>query len=175
MSTHGAHIALDAKALTEEGEFAGYAAVFGNVDAGRDIIVPGAFDASLKARPAARVKLLRQHDQNDPIGVVVSLTSDSYGLKAKGRIITETVRGRETLVLMRAGALDAMSIGYRAVRDRWDGAKGARVLERIDLFEVSVVTFGMNPKAGISAVKGDGRARALVAAIERAHAALRAT
>jgi len=175
MSMHGLLIELDTKSIAEDGTFSGYAATFGNVDQGGDIILPGAFAKSLLARPATRVKMLRQHDQSEPIGVWTSLVEDRKGLKAEGRIIVDTVKGRETHLLMKAGALDGMSIGYRVKRARFDRAKNARLIEEVELAEVSIVTFPMNPKATVTAVKNHDpdRARRLVGAMTRAALALR--
>lgn len=166
---------IDFKAVTDEGEFSGYAAVFNNEDHGRDIVLPAAFAKSLQRRPAGRVKMLRQHDPEEPIGIWLDLQEDARGLKAKGKLILETVKGRETHALMRAGALDGMSIGYRTIKDRYDRAKGIRYLEELDLPEISVVTFPMNDRARVSAVKYEDadRARAIVAACNRAMEALR--
>ena len=44
----------------------------------------------------------------------------SAGLKAEGRLILSTVKGRETYELLKAGALDGFSIGYKTIRDRID-------------------------------------------------------
>lgn len=177
MSTeHGFTLELDVKALAEDGTFTGYASTFNNVDLGRDIVMPGAFQKSLAVRPASRVKLLRNHDASEPVGVVLSLEEDAKGLKIKGQVTGETARGRETLSLMRTGALDAMSIGYRTIKDTFDRVKGARLLQQLDLYECSICTFPMNPRATVSAVKSDEaleRARALVRAIQRVTEALK--
>jgi Escherichia/Staphylococcus phage prohead protease len=167
---------LDVKAITEEGEFTGHAAVFNNEDLGRDVILPGAFAKSLTRRPAGKVKMLRQHDPEEPIGIWLDLAEDKKGLRAKGKLILDTVKGRETYALMRAGALDGLSIGFRTVKDRFDRAKGVRYLEELDVPEISIVTFPLNPRATVSTVKGHDteRARALVQAINRAKEALRA-
>ncbi len=167
---------LDCKSVSAEGEFKGYASVFNNQDHGRDIVVPGAFAKSLQRRPAGKVKMLRQHDADEPIGVWLDLTEDAKGLHVKGKLILDTVKGRETHALMRAGALDGLSIGYRTIKDRYDRAKGVRYLEELDVPEISIVTFPMNPRATVASVKGHDpeRARALVAAINRAKEALRA-
>lgn len=167
---------LDTKAVTAEGQFEGYASVFGNEDLGKDVMVAGAFTKSLARRPAAKVKLLRQHYTDEPIGVWQELTEDSKGLKGRGQLILDTAKGRETHALMRAGALDGLSIGYRTLKDRFDRQKGIRYLEEVDLVEVSIVTFPANPKAVVSAVKGEEaaeRARALVREINRLTEALR--
>ena len=167
-------ITLDVKAVADDGAFEGYASVFDVEDLGRDVVKAGAFARSLKARPAAKVKLLRGHDMSAPIGVWTELREDSKGLYAKGRLVLETVLGRETHALMKAGALDGLSIGYRTVRDTIDRKKGVRLLEEVDLVEVSIVTLAMNPAATITSVKNhnESRARALVAALNRARAAL---
>lgn len=163
-------IELDTKAVSAEGEFEGYGSIFNVEDLGKDIVLPGAFAKSLARRPAAKVKMLRGHDPADPIGVWTELVEDGKGLRVKGRLILETVKGRETHVLMKAGALDGLSIGYRSLKDRYDRAKGVRLLEEIDLPEISVLAFPMNTRATVSRVKSDdaaGHARALVAEINR--------
>lgn len=166
---------FDTKAVTEAGEFTGYGAIFNNEDLGRDVIMPGAFAKSLARRPAGKVKMLRGHDQSEPIGIWTELTEDGKGLRAKGKLILETTKGRETHALMRAGALDGLSIGFRSVKDRFDRAKGIRFLEELDVPEISIVTFPMNPRATVATVKSADmeRARALIAAIHRATEALR--
>jgi HK97 family phage prohead protease len=171
----GVAFELDTKAVTDEGEFVGYGAVFNNEDLGRDIVVPGAFAKSIASRPANKVKMLRGHDTSEPIGIWLDLAEDAKGLRAKGKLILQTTLGRETHALMRAGALDGLSIGFRTVKDRYDRAKGVRYLEELDVPEISVVTFPMNPRATISTVKSEEaeRARALVRAITRATEALR--
>ena len=157
----------------DDGEFSGYASTFNNEDLGKEIVMPGAFAKSLQRRPAGKVKMLRQHDSSEPIGIWLDLAEDSRGLKARGKLILDTTKGRETHALMKAGALDGLSIGFRTLKDRYDRQKGVRFLEELDLPEISVVTFGMNPRATVSAVKSEAeRARALVDAIIRAKEAL---
>jgi uncharacterized protein len=175
MTDRGSAITLDTKAVSEDGEFEGYASTFGNIDQGRDIVVKGAFANSLKVRPAGKVKLLRQHDWNSPIGVLVEAKEDSRGLFVKGKLVLESALARETHALMKAGALDSMSIGFRVIRDEFDRVKQVRKLLEIDLRECSIVTFAMNESAAISAVKADDEhARRVVAALNRAARAFRA-
>ncbi len=140
-------------AVEADGTFSGYASLFGQADLGRDMVMPGAFAASLKKRGAAGVKMLFQHDPNQPIGVWLDIREDGEGLYVKGRLTTEVERAREVLSLMRAGALDGLSIGYRTVRGRTDAKTGIRSLYEVDLWEISVVTFPMLPEARVSAVK----------------------
>jgi HK97 family phage prohead protease len=170
----GFTIELDTKAIAEDGTFAGYASTFADADLGREVMVSGAFKKSLDQRPTEKVKMLRSHDPSEPIGVWTEVKEDSKGLFARGRLILDTLKGRETYALMKAGALDGLSVGYRTIKDRFDRAKGIRFLQEVELFEISVVTFPMNPRASIASVKGDhDRARLLIGSINRAAEALR--
>lgn len=164
-------LALDLKSISDEGEFEGVAAAFGNVDQGRDIIVKGAFAKSIQARPAGKVKMLFQHRPDEPIGVWTSLIETSKGLIAKGKLILESARAREVHALMKAGAMDGLSVGYRTLKDEYDRVKGIRRLLQLDLREISIVTFPMNESAAVTAVKNADAAR-IVAALRKATAAL---
>lgn len=143
----------DLTRVEADGAFSGYASIFGKVDLGRDIVMPGAFAESLAKRGVNGIKLLFQHDPNEPIGVWETIREDGKGLWVKGRLMTEVARAREVLSLMRAGALDGLSIGFRTVEGRKDPTSGVRRLHKIDLWEISVVTFPMLPEARVDAVK----------------------
>lgn len=160
-------VACDLKAVEADGTFSGYASRFNVADLGRDLVLPGAFRESIARRGARGVKLLFQHDPAEPIGVWLELREDAGGLFVRGRILPEVERGREVLALMRAGALDGLSIGFRAVEGRADSKTGVRRLSKIDLWEISVVTFPMQPEARISAVKNFDTAR-LASALRKA-------
>lgn len=136
-----------------EGEFEGYASVFGIKDQGQDIVAPGAFRRSLRMRGVGGVKLLFQHDAREPIGVWRDIREDAHGLYVRGRILPELQRGRDVLALLRAGALDGLSIGYQVVRAQADRKAGARILMDVDLWEISIVTFPLLPAARVTAVK----------------------
>lgn len=167
-------VELDAKGLGDDGTFEGYASPFSTADRGRDIVMPGAFTKSLVDRPAAKVRMLRNHDQREPIGTWLAMSEDSTGLHVKGRLIEATRLGAETKALMQEGALDGLSIGFRTKRATLDRKSQHRSLHEIDLFEVSIVTFPMHPDALIARKHDDPeRARSLVAALNRATAALR--
>lgn len=135
-----------------DGWFEGYASLFGQPDSAGDIVARGAFRRSLKARGAGGVKLLYQHVAAEPIGVWTELYEDAVGLFARGRVLTELSRGRDVLALMREGALDGLSIGFKTVRARTDAATGRRTIFDADLWEVSVVTFPMLERARVTRV-----------------------
>jgi HK97 family phage prohead protease len=148
-------------AVEADGTFAGYASLFGKPDLGRDVVMPGAFAESLRRRGAGGIRMLWQHDPNQPIGTWLEVREDARGLYVKGRLAPGVARAREVLSLIRAGALDGLSIGYRTVRARKDAASGTRRLIEVDLFEVSVVTFPMLPGARVESVKRAPLARTL--------------
>tara|TARA_Y100001972_G_scaffold10_1_gene22 strand:- start:1380 stop:2558 length:1179 start_codon:yes stop_codon:yes gene_type:complete len=142
-----------------EGEFEGYASTFGNVDKGNDVVVNGAFRKSLRRRPYNKVKLLYQHRTDEPIGVFKGMREDDNGLYVKGQLAMGTQKGREVYELMKMGALDAMSIGFKAdpKSQSYDERRRKRFLRDVDLMEVSLVTFPMNDKAVVHQVKGADR------------------
>lgn len=143
----------------DERTFEGYGAFFNNVDSYGDVIMPGAFAKTLAAHEQAgtRPPMLLDHGfaaGGEVIGVWEQLSEDGRGLYAKGRLI-DTRAGRDTYVALKEGALNGMSIGYRAtefeLRARPEDPK--RRLKSVDLVELSVVAVPANPKARVAAVK----------------------
>lgn len=136
----------------ESGEFSGYAAVFGNVDSGRDVIERGAFSKTIR-EDFDRIKILSQHtDCELPIGKPLELREDDKGLFIRGKI-SDTAKGRDIQTLMKDGVLNELSIGYDAVEFDYDSEQGVRRLKEIKLWEVSIVTWAMNDQAKIDEVK----------------------
>jgi HK97 family phage prohead protease len=133
--------------------FEGYASLFGVADLGKDTVAPGAFAASLARRGAGGVRMLWQHDPGEPIGRWLSIVEDARGLRVRGKLNLAVARAREIHALIKEGAVDGLSIGFRVERARQDRAAGLRRLERLDLWEISVVTFPMQPGARVSGVK----------------------
>ena len=147
--------------------FSGYGAVFGNVDSYGDVIEPGAFSqylADVKAGRTPWPAMLAQHggwgmgaDDLTPIGVWTDLAEDGTGLKVEGRL-ADTPRGRELHSLMKMEprpAIDGLSIGY--IAKEWEPRSKPedprRRLKRIELVEISPVTFPANGKARVKDVK----------------------
>jgi HK97 family phage prohead protease len=124
--------------------FAGYAAVFDRVDRGGDVVRAGAFAGALK-RGAGAVPLLWQHQAGRPIGRVEYLREDRRGLRVIGR-----VADAKAAALLGAGAVSGLSFGYRV---REAKGVGPRELIALELVEVSLVTFPMQPKARVHMVE----------------------
>lgn len=156
MTTQRKHlqVPVEIKALATEGEFEGYASIFNNVDLGADVVLPGAFKKKdMALTKDGKVRVLYQHDWDKPIGKAV-VEEDSTGLHFKASLILANSVAKDAYVLMKEDVLDGMSFGFDVLPGGADYTEGGiRQLKRLKLWEISPVTFGMNPKAGISAVK----------------------
>ncbi len=148
---------LDLTSVEPSGTFEGYASLFHVEDLSHDVIAPGAFRDTLAKRGTGGIRMLYQHDPNEPIGIWEQLAEDGRGLKVKGRLLPEIVRAREVLALMKAGALEGLSIGFRTEKGVRDPRSGIRKLTKIDLWEISVVTFPMQPGATVTTIKSGAR------------------
>lgn len=136
----------------DDGTISGYGSVFNVKDQGGDMLVPGAFKSSLtKSLP----KMLWQHDPRAVIGVWTKAAEDSKGLHVEGRVLPEVAKGAEALALLRAKAIDGLSIGYITKDYEIEGAGHDRLrkLKEVTLPEVSIVTFPMNTEATVTDVK----------------------
>lgn len=131
--------------------FAGYAALFDRVDRGGDIVRRGAFARAVATGPA-RVPLLWQHEPGKPIGRIETIAEDARGLRVIGRLAEASGAGREAAALLRDGAIGGLSFGYR-VKGKLNRTN--RELTDLDLVEVSLVTFPMQPAARVHAVAED--------------------
>ncbi len=131
---------------------AGYASVFDVPDKGRDVVRKGAF-ARAAAGGGAGVPLLWQHDAKRPIGRVERLSEDSRGLRVIACLADGSGQAAEALALLRSGAVAGLSFGYRVVSGARDAKSGLRELTDLELLEVSLVTFPMQPLARVHAVE----------------------
>lgn len=132
----------------------GYASLFWAKDLNDDVVAAGAFAESLAKTGPRGVKMLHGHDAGEPVGVWDEVREDARGLWVRGRISGDTARGRMTAALVRTGALDGLSIGFRTRRARGDGGR-LRVLSEVELWEVSIVTFPMLPGARLKLVSSE--------------------
>ncbi len=142
------------------GVFSGYASLFNVSDQTGDIVMPGAFHTSLLKRPAEDIRMLFQHDPAEPVGSWLEVRETDKGLYVLGRLDKNVQRGRELLSLLESRGLDGLSIGFKTISARKDRATSARLLTKIDLWEISLVTFPMLEGARVSAVKSRHRAKA---------------
>lgn len=133
-------------------EFEGYASTFGNVDLGRDIVMPGAFSDAVASQK--QIPMLWQHGTYEPIGVFTGLREDNKGLFVRGQMpVNDTMVAGRVRPQMEIGSIRQMSIGYRTNKSEIDEEANVRRLIDIELLEISLVTFPMNPEAEITSVK----------------------
>jgi HK97 family phage prohead protease len=143
----------------DQGTFTGRASVFGDPpDRYGDVIAPGAFQRSLEEHKAAGTSplMLWSHDLSEPIGVWTSVRETRSALEVEGRLVLETQRGAEAYALMKAGAINGLSIGF--ISRKSEARKGGgRVLKDLDLVEVSLVSVPAASRARILSVKSPRR------------------
>lgn len=150
----------DFKALAGESDgktrrVSGYASTFGNEDRHNDIIAPGAFSEWVSEFGAGRriCKMCWQHDIFEPVGVWNMFRVDQKGLYCEGTIFSDIPEGFKVARLIEGGAIDSMSIGYIPTEFEINPRTGVRTLTKIELVEVSFVTFPANPEAVITNIK----------------------
>lgn len=144
------------KAKGNTGEFEGYASIFGNVDDGYDLIEAGAFKEFAYTRDQ-KIVTLWHHRMSEPVGKS-DVAQDAKGLAFKGQLVMEDPLAQRAYIHMKAGTIDGMSIGYDVLPGGAEYTNaGVRVLKGLKLWEISVVTFGMNSQARIETVKAAGQ------------------
>lgn len=133
------------------GVFTGKASVYGVIDLGNDVVMPGAFTETLEEL-ANEILIANAHDQKDVIGTATLADSPEALLVKEGRLELELPTAQATHIRMKKGLVKGLSIGYAALKAK--KVAGKRELHRIKLFEVSPVSFPMLPAASIAGVKG---------------------
>lgn len=149
---------LDVKKVSDEGTFEGYASTFGgSPDSYGDIVMPGAFVASLarhKREGSTPAMLFGHRADNLPIGVWQDMAEDGKGLWVQGQITLDDPEAARVHVAMKKKAVRGLSIGYEVLDSERDDKKpGVRMLKELDLWEVSIVNFPANRRSLINQVK----------------------
>lgn len=159
-------VAIKADASTDsglaEGQFTGYAAVFGNKDSYGDVILKGAFAESLAesyGEGGAGVPCYWSHRMDDPdmnVGSTIECREDDHGLFVKVQLDLDTQKGAQVHRLIKAGRVRQMSFAYE-VQDWAEGKSDEhgwyQELRKLKLFEVSVVPVGANQSTELLDVK----------------------
>jgi HK97 family phage prohead protease len=140
---------------TVEGYFSGYASIFDTVDAHKDQLIRGAFQETLSQwdQNGEMPKMLWQHDPHEPIGYWTHIEEDHRGLYVEGQLLLDLQRGREAYVLLKAGVLKGLSIGFRIKNAIKPKSTSLRLITNVDLLEISLVTWGANKEALVQQVK----------------------
>lgn len=140
-----------------EGTIEGYASIFGERDRIDDIVLPGAFQKSLRAKKTGRLPMLVGHVQRIPVGVWLDMVEDHKGLKVKGWLDLQSADGAQLYRVAKKGAELGISIGYKTIDADYhtDPKTGAqvRLLKEVDLYECSLVTIPCCDGARVTSVK----------------------
>lgn len=146
------NVGLEIKTLSAR-EFEGHGSIFGNVDHGGDIVMPGAFKKSLAQhkRNGTLPQMFWMHKADHVPGRWLDMDEDSRGLYVKGEL-ADTQLGNELHTLLKMKAVRGQSIGYRTVDSEYD-KNGNLLLKEVELWEVSLVSLAMNPLARVESVK----------------------
>lgn len=150
------NLILEIKSVDSEGVFSGYGSVSDNLDSYRDVVQAGAFSKSIREwkKKGKMPPVLWQHWSSEPIGVYTKLQEDEKGLYVEGKLlINDVVRAKEAYALLKAGAIDGLSIGYETVREEYNSDTKVNKLIELKLWEISIVTFPANSEARVDSVK----------------------
>jgi uncharacterized protein len=167
-------------AVSDTGEFSGYAAVWGQRNGHNEIVRKGAFQRSLDAHRSANTKpiMLWSHLPSEIIGVWDEVREDDVGLHVRGRLLTATTSGRDAYERVKAGAANGLSIGFRVMPGGETRQSGTRILTNVHLGEISIVGIPSAGSARITSVRSSGRsvegAAAFIEACRKASCALTA-
>ncbi len=138
----------------------GIASRFGNVDLDGDVVMPGAFLESI-AKTGGKVPLYWEHDHikglgnGFPVGHTTMLRETEIGLEYEG-LIVNTTKGVDLTKLLGAGSVAQASFAYN-ILDKSVRADGVRELKKLDVIEVSVAVWGVNPETSSELIKSDIR------------------
>jgi hypothetical protein len=153
------YLPLEIKGIDEKGKFSGYGAVFGNVDHGNDIIVKGAFAKTLAEHKAKGIMPVMpwDHKLSDTIGDWTRMEEDVKGLYVEGELwLGNGIQNAERAYKMMKGTgSKGLSVGFITKQSDRD-SKGRRLLQEMELLEISPTPIPMNPEATVMRVKSAG-------------------
>ena len=136
-----------------DGEFTGYASVFEGKDSYNDTISRGAFVDTIENRRRP-VRMFYGHSPGRVIGKWLEMCEDDHGLFVKGEFTPGNDDAKNVHALMKHGAIDGLSIGFRIPKDGAEEIEdGGRRINKIDLVEISVVSLPADESAIIQTVK----------------------
>jgi uncharacterized protein len=149
----------------EDGQFVGYASVFGNIDSYGDVVMPGAFANTLAEWKASgnSLPVLYGHNMSDPefnIGHVLEAAEDERGLRVRAALDLDSAKGAASYRAVKGKRISQMSFAYDVVKGSPATRDGVDVYEihEVKLYEVSLVLIGANQETSILAVKAAAEA-----------------
>ena len=154
----------------------GYFSQFNSIDLDGDVIMPGAFTKTIAERgpdsSKPEIAYLWQHDTTKPLGKLLVLREDNFGLYFEAKM-SDTTWGEDALKLYRDGVITQHSIGYQVIKSvetTMDMEEEVEAIYEVKLWEGSAVTFGANPNTPFTGFKSaeerEDRIKTLVKAIK---------
>ena len=154
----------------------GYFSQFNSIDLDGDVIMPGAFTKTIAERgpdsSKPEIAYLWQHDTTKPLGKLLVLREDNFGLYFEAKM-SDTTWGEDALKLYRDGVITQHSIGYQVIKSvetQMDMEEEVEQIYEVKLWEGSAVTFGANPNTPFTGFKSaeerEDRIKTLVKAIK---------
>ena len=154
----------------------GYFSQFNSIDLDGDVIMPGAFTKTIAERgpdsSKPEIAYLWQHDTTKPLGKLMVLREDNFGLYFEAKM-SDTTWGEDALKLYRDGVITQHSIGYQVIKSvetQMDMEEEVEQIYEVKLWEGSAVTFGANPNTPFTGFKSleerEDRIKTLVKAIK---------
>ena len=151
-----------------QGIVTGYFSKFNNVDADGDIMKPGAFTKTISEQgPASaqpRIKHLLNHDPSQPLGKLMTLKEDEYGLYYESQVGTHE-GGEDFIKMVESGLITEHSIGFKIIKRNQiqsyenylrNPSLGQFEITEVKLYEGSSLTaWGANSLTPITSLKGD--------------------
>jgi len=139
---------------SKQGIVSGYFSAFGMVDSDGDIMMPGAFKRSIQdwgPEAKGRVKHLLNHDPSQPLGKILELKEDNYGLFYRSQVGSHRL-GQDFIKMVESDLIGEHSIGFRILREQ--KAAEANEIHEVMLFEGSSLTaWGANEYTPILGIK----------------------
>jgi HK97 family phage prohead protease len=151
-----------------QGIVTGYFSKFNNVDSDGDIMKPGAFTKTISEQgPAStqpRIKHLLNHDPSQPLGKLLTLKEDEYGLYYESQVGTHE-GGEDFIKMVESGLITEHSIGFKIIKRNQiqsyenylrNPSLGQFEITEVKLYEGSSLTaWGANSLTPITSLKGD--------------------
>ena len=141
-----------------KGWFKGYGSTFGNVDLGKDVVLPGAFDQTVEEHKKSGTvpAMFYEHNTTEPVGDWLGMEVDKKGLLMEGQLWVDSgiPRAEQSYKMLGSKTGRGLSMGYNHIEPPiYDDRKGIRQLTKLRVNEVSVTGRPMNQKCGIVSVK----------------------
>ena len=140
----------------ETGVFEAYIATWNTVDSYNTRFQKGAFKKTINERlPKGNIKILWQHEVNEPIGLVTEATEDDHGALIRGTLDIGITRADQARQQMLSGTINQMSFGFDIIKKTRNKDDQVVDITEVKLYEASPVTFGANEETSVEFIRSE--------------------